>query len=93
MANVAHTLIDFVLQSGIVAGAYPNDYITQAVQNAVKNADRYYRVVSEGQQRDPVTMANAFKVCTAQPLPSLLHQNSLRSLGDNLCLSEGISAL
>lgn len=45
-------------------GAYPNDSIMQAVQNAVKNADRYYRVVSEGQQRDPVTMANAFKVCS-----------------------------
>ena len=44
--------------------------ILQAVQSAVQNADRYYRVTSEGQQRDPVTMAKAFKVQAMDPSPS-----------------------
>ena len=34
----------------------------QAVQSAVQNADRYYKVMGSEATKDPVTMANAFKV-------------------------------
>lgn len=36
--------------------------VAQAVQSAVQNADRYYKVMGTEASKDPVTMANAFKV-------------------------------
>ena len=36
--------------------------VAQAVQSAVQNADRYYKVMGSEASKDPITMANAFKV-------------------------------
>ncbi|CAK0786995.1 hypothetical protein CVIRNUC_010211 [Coccomyxa viridis] len=40
-------------------GISPEEY--NAVQSAVQNADRYYKVMGTEASKDPVTMANAFK--------------------------------